>query len=545
MSTNLPILWLDKKNSPELEAFLKQYGDQYCMKAEEINQLRDAVNEMGVIQQSADAVKARVDIATVTNNQTNYTGGVITFIDDDARPDFRTVWQPILNANPDVKISIAVVKDWTLAGSALPISELITLQNSGHDLLCHSTHHEASYLISPANAELDYPEAAQWMKENNMNGYEYLVYPGGLSNLGVSIKNVARKTFKYAVSTPTAGTFAIAPVDNWCLPRIDGDVTTLANLKIAVDTAKTNGYWLIVMTHSHVLLSSGSTKMTDFIAYIKAQNVPIMKFTDAVKIKGNAVAIGEYTNASDKKLFISHDGKSSLIKDYNYSANAVVMDKLLTGYISGTTTIQTVNYLQDNFLGQGGTLTTYRTLNDAYGFQEFLHVTKPDKYVRKWDSTNLIWKVWEKINAATNAVIDIDTASNPTMDDAITTYPVRSVRIKQIQWQQDTLLGNVGGGTMEVYRNADDFYSYATYTHYADNTVYMRKWNKPSAVWRAWKRISANLTLTTTGRNALIPLALTVGEQLYDSTLGKPLWLKTIGTTGANSIWVDANGTVV
>jgi hypothetical protein len=52
MSANLPITWLDKKNSPELEAFLKQYGDQYCMKAEEINQLRDAVNEMALVQQS-------------------------------------------------------------------------------------------------------------------------------------------------------------------------------------------------------------------------------------------------------------------------------------------------------------------------------------------------------------------------------------------------------------------------------------------------------------------------------------------------------------
>lgn len=52
MSTVLPLTWLDKKNSPELEAFLKQYGDQYVMTAEEINQLRDAVNEMAVIQQS-------------------------------------------------------------------------------------------------------------------------------------------------------------------------------------------------------------------------------------------------------------------------------------------------------------------------------------------------------------------------------------------------------------------------------------------------------------------------------------------------------------
>lgn len=50
MSANLPILWNDKKNSKELEAFLAQYGPEYCFSAEEINQLRDAVNEMGVIQ---------------------------------------------------------------------------------------------------------------------------------------------------------------------------------------------------------------------------------------------------------------------------------------------------------------------------------------------------------------------------------------------------------------------------------------------------------------------------------------------------------------
>ncbi|OYX86786.1 MAG: hypothetical protein B7Y83_00160 [Flavobacteriales bacterium 32-34-25] len=51
-SKNLPLIWPNKKNSPELEAFLKQYGTEFCMSAEEINQLRDSVNEMAVIQQS-------------------------------------------------------------------------------------------------------------------------------------------------------------------------------------------------------------------------------------------------------------------------------------------------------------------------------------------------------------------------------------------------------------------------------------------------------------------------------------------------------------
>jgi len=52
MSANLPILWADKKNRSELQAFLVQFGIEYYLTAEEINQLRDAVNEMSVIQQS-------------------------------------------------------------------------------------------------------------------------------------------------------------------------------------------------------------------------------------------------------------------------------------------------------------------------------------------------------------------------------------------------------------------------------------------------------------------------------------------------------------
>jgi hypothetical protein len=52
MSTNLPILWANKINSPALADFIATHGPEYCMSAEEINQLRDAVNEMAVIQQS-------------------------------------------------------------------------------------------------------------------------------------------------------------------------------------------------------------------------------------------------------------------------------------------------------------------------------------------------------------------------------------------------------------------------------------------------------------------------------------------------------------
>ena len=46
MSDNLPILWENKVNNPELLAFLEQYGSAEYLTAEESNQMRDAVNEL-------------------------------------------------------------------------------------------------------------------------------------------------------------------------------------------------------------------------------------------------------------------------------------------------------------------------------------------------------------------------------------------------------------------------------------------------------------------------------------------------------------------
>ena len=50
--SNLPLTWADKKNSSLLADFIAKHGAEYCMTAEEINQMRDACNEMAVVQQS-------------------------------------------------------------------------------------------------------------------------------------------------------------------------------------------------------------------------------------------------------------------------------------------------------------------------------------------------------------------------------------------------------------------------------------------------------------------------------------------------------------
>lgn len=44
--TNFPIAFEDKVNSPELLAFLSQYGEENYVRAELINLFRDALNEL-------------------------------------------------------------------------------------------------------------------------------------------------------------------------------------------------------------------------------------------------------------------------------------------------------------------------------------------------------------------------------------------------------------------------------------------------------------------------------------------------------------------
>jgi hypothetical protein len=92
MISNLPLTWNNKKNSPLLADFIAKYGAEYCMTAEEINQLRDAVNEMGEIQKTTFlGVAEPADVPTgtgrgywevITPGTYTYFGGKVLGVDE-------------------------------------------------------------------------------------------------------------------------------------------------------------------------------------------------------------------------------------------------------------------------------------------------------------------------------------------------------------------------------------------------------------------------------------------------------------------------------
>jgi hypothetical protein len=58
MSAISPITWEDKVNSPELIAFLQQFGNKYYIDAAELNTLRDTINQI---------IEKQVEIKTATD----------------------------------------------------------------------------------------------------------------------------------------------------------------------------------------------------------------------------------------------------------------------------------------------------------------------------------------------------------------------------------------------------------------------------------------------------------------------------------------------
>lgn len=119
MSANLPILWNDKKNSKELEAFLAQYGPEYCFSAEEINQLRDAVNEMGVIQQSTFIGTAE-PAATPTGTGNRYW----TAVSPGTYTNFGGV---VVNANSLAIISVTAAGVYSVSQAALNLTTYLKI----------------------------------------------------------------------------------------------------------------------------------------------------------------------------------------------------------------------------------------------------------------------------------------------------------------------------------------------------------------------------------------------------------------------------------
>jgi hypothetical protein len=96
------------------------------------------------------------------------------------------------------------------------------------------------------------------------------------------------------------------------------------------------------------------------------------------------------------------------------------------------------------------------------------------------------------------------------------------------------------GGVLVTYRLNEDGYTWQEFHPLITGNVYKRA-IQADLTWGAWKRIGGSLNLTTAERNAMSVIGLSIGDNIYDTTLNKPIWVKTISPLA----FVDATGAAV
>lgn len=357
-----------------------------------VNGKTGAVEGLATAAQLAETINKTDEIA---KNPYSHKGAIFTIVDDDAKTEFRTIWNPILE-DTGAKITIAAITDWVGTSGYMSLQELKDLQTKGHEIVSHTVTHRGTADVAVANAELEYPQSQQWLKDNGFNGHETLVYPGGMPVNRIDLKNVARKYYKYAIATNIGGEYNMSPIDNWRVPRIQGDTYSLAQLKSAVDQAIIAGGWVILMTHSHVV---DPQKMRDIIAYVQSKNVPIMPFGEAAKYKGNAVAIGEFETGG---TFIGMDGSGKLGGGLVVRTDSKLpMNEPVTSYQRNSQTIVTLSSATDSFLGVGGVMEVFRAYHDSYSYATFKPANSYKLYQRRCNYTTGVWGNWEDFNKTT------------------------------------------------------------------------------------------------------------------------------------------------
>jgi hypothetical protein len=310
MSANLPILWEDKVNSPELEAYLKQFGKNGYMTAEEINQLRDAVNEMALVQKSN-----LLGTAEPTDTPTGTGRGYWEIITPGTYTNFGGV---ILGANQRGLIYRNEVGAFSISKTGLDLSGYVMtgdLLESSNILL-----QQTKYTIDNVGLEV------KTMTTNSTGNIGTVVFNtnfntngGNLKSLGIKI-NVAGN-FSLIIIRPNGATFNEITSDGTIGTRINltasaVDVGTykifdLSSYKVEINTGDKFGVYLKTAnmafgsgytgkgyfgeTFNESVLFSTTNALNNTIGTMFDYDVKLYSKSLAVKITNNEAAINTNT----------------------------------------------------------------------------------------------------------------------------------------------------------------------------------------------------------------------------------------------------------
>jgi peptidoglycan/xylan/chitin deacetylase (PgdA/CDA1 family) len=193
----------------------------------------------------------------------------------------------------------------------MPLDSLKKLYAEGHDVYSHSYSHYEFHLISDIeDLDMQLKKSKEWLEQNGfLRSSNIIVYPGGLGPYKTYKKDIIRNYYQYGVDAEGNGGLNIEPLDNWQICRFNADTASIYTLKEQVIKAKEHNSLIVFMNHAYELNKNRQEsidKICNLINFIKTQGVTIMPLSQALRIKGNIKAEGDY-NSKDA-IFVSANG---------------------------------------------------------------------------------------------------------------------------------------------------------------------------------------------------------------------------------------------
>ena len=382
----------------------------------------EARNEYGTVGRRLDNFDSQLEqsenmLLNTKNPQVEITKKpVLVFIDDDIRKETYTFWHRLAQ-ELGIKISLACIPEWIEEGQStttvptgkevMTMEELKEMYDYGHDILAHGydTRSIKDFLNNPTELKHQLYDCREWIKNKGFTrnrAYNYFVYPQGLTGTTEEIlktKAEVRKYYQYGINAFTTEKNVSGVFDSFNIPRVSSDGVTSETLKAELDKVIANKGMMIVLSHAwHSQDLDGdnyetwATRYRDLVSYARANKVEIMPFSEAIKIKGNSVSIGEYT--SRYAYYLNNDGT-----EYNGNVISIEgeLDKPLNDYPYGFTCLQ-LQTSHDSVFKVGGHMIIYRGYGTHFSYEIIMLYNSNRIYKRRYDDTNKKWLDFELIS---------------------------------------------------------------------------------------------------------------------------------------------------
>jgi peptidoglycan/xylan/chitin deacetylase (PgdA/CDA1 family) len=235
-------------------------------------------------------------LALVAEPLATYPNGVVSITFDDNFATMVSAGLPVL-AQQNMPATAYVITDLVDDPGRATLADLTALQNThGWEIAAHAAadvHHAARYPNLTAQVvEDDMVDTRAWLIANGFAGYDHCAYPGGdfTGGLGTDVLALARRYFATCRTIYQRQRETYLPADSAKLRVLYvQNTTTLARAMAAVDSARANREWIILVFHSLVATPSVSTEWsaTDFATLVDHIATSGMPVKTVGQVRGN------------------------------------------------------------------------------------------------------------------------------------------------------------------------------------------------------------------------------------------------------------------